>query len=129
MALSPVVWVEQLNRFLVVGYDECHEVENDQERFTARTTDKNMIWALGGRPMNRRDDPDHAADRKAINPFLRPKNVRNTFGSKYQENAEKYIQRLLDVGPENADLNRDYAAPVASQNLIHILGFKDVSVE
>ncbi len=37
--------------------------------------------------------------------------------------------RMREQGPGHADLNRHYAAPVASQNLIDLLGFKDIGAD
>jgi cytochrome P450 len=128
-AEAPVVWVPALNKYLVTTYDECHQVEMDQETFSADVSGATMTQALGARPMLRKDDPDHAADRKAINPSLRPKNIKEAWAPIFERNARHYVEMLGDIGPEAADLNRDYAAPVASQNLIDMLGLPEVAVE
>jgi len=60
---------------------------------------------------------------------LRPKSIKEVWGPVFERNAETYLENVAELGPEEADLNRDYAAPVASQNLIDLLGLKDVSVE
>ncbi|MFD1211923.1 cytochrome P450, partial [Arthrobacter sp. GCM10027362] len=128
-AQTPVAWVPALNRYLVTGYAECHAVEQDQELFSANVGGATMSRALGARPMLRKDDPEHAADRAAVNPTLRPKNIKEAWAPVFEHNARTYLEVLAGQGPDAADLNRDYAAPVAAQNLIDLLGLKDVAVE
>ncbi len=126
---APVAWVPALKKFLVTSYAGCHAVELDQEIFSANVSGATMNRALGAQPMLRKDDPDHAADRAAINPVLRPKNIKEAWAPVFERNARMYLDVLEEKGPGQADLNRDYAAPVASQNLIDLLGLKDVRVE
>lgn len=128
-AESPVAWVPQLNKFLVTNYAGCHTVEQDQEVFSANVSGATMTRAIGARPMLRKDDPEHSVDRAPVNPVLRPKSIKEVWGPVFERNAETYLEQIAEIGPEEADLNRDYAAPVASQNLIDLLGLKDVSVE
>lgn len=128
-AESPVAWVPALNKYLVTSYAGCHEVEMDQEIFSANVSGATMNRAIGAQPMLRKDDPEHAADRAAINPTLRPKNIKETWAPAFERNARRYLEVLAEKGPDEADLNRDYAAPVASQNLIDLLGLKDAQVE
>jgi cytochrome P450 len=128
-AESPVAWVPQLNKFLVTNYAGCHAVEQDQEIFSANVSGATMTRAIGAQPMLRKDDPEHSVDRAPVNPVLRPKSIKEVWGPVFERNAETYLQKVAELGPEEADLNRDYAAPVASKNLIDLLGLKDVSVE
>jgi cytochrome P450 len=128
-AESPVAWVPQLNKFLVTNYAGCHAVEQDQEVFSANVSGAAMTRAIGAQPMLRKDDPEHSVDRAPVNPVLRPKSVMEVWGPVFERNANTYLDVVADLGPGGADLNRDYAAPVASQNLIDLLGLKDVSVE
>jgi cytochrome P450 len=128
-AESPVAWVPQLNKFLVTTYAGCHSVEQDQEIFSANVSGATMTRAIGAQPMLRKDDPEHSLDRAPVNPVLRPKSIKEIWGPVFERNAESYLQKVAEIGPAEADLNRDYAAPVASQNLIDLLGLKDVSVE
>jgi cytochrome P450 len=122
--LGPVVYVPAVERFLVTTYDAVREAEQHPEVFSSYSeTNLTMVRSLGGRPMLRKDDPDHAAERGAINPTLRPRQVAETWSPRFRENVDHWIDRLIDVGPAAADLNRDFAAPVASQNLIDLLGF------
>ena len=127
-AEAPVAWVPVLNKYLVTTYAECHQVEMNQETFSANVTGATMSRALGTRPMLRKDGPEHATDRKAINPTLRPKSIRDVWAPVFGRNARRYLEVLSEIGPAAADLNRDYAVPVASQNLVDLLGLLDVAV-
>lgn len=128
---SPVAWVPALNRYLVTGYAECHAIECDQETFTADVggAGATMKRALGGHPMLRKDDPEHAIERASINPTMRPRMIASHWSEVFTRNAAEYLDELADRGPATAELNRDYASPVASQNLIDLLGLPDVSME
>src|SRR3954454_4967883 len=76
--LGPVVWVPQLNRYLATSFEACRQIEADQETFSASVTGTAalMARALGSQPMLRKDDPEHAAERRPINSTMRPKNIR-----------------------------------------------------
>lgn len=125
---SPVAWAPALNKYLVTGYHECHAVELDQTVYSAGVSGSGatMIRALGETPMLRKDDPEHAIERKAINPTLRPKAIAQVWAPIFERNAERFLGVLADSGPRNAELNRDFAAPLASQNLIDMLGLPGV---
>lgn len=128
---APVAWVPSVRRYLVTGYAECHVIESDQDTYTADVggSGATMKRALGARPMLRKDDPDHAAERATINPTLRPKMMKSHWAAVFACNAGQYLDVLAEQGPKSAELNRDYASPVASQNLIDLLGLPGVSVD
>ncbi|PXY23450.1 cytochrome [Prauserella coralliicola] len=128
---APVAWVPSLRRYLVTSSAACRAVEEDQETFSAGVSGggATMARALGATPMLRKDDPEHAQERRAINPTLRPKTLRARWAPVFEQNARTHLEVLRAHGPDAADLNRDYAAPVASQNLIDLLGLKGVAVE
>ncbi|WP_069758139.1 cytochrome P450 [Streptomyces sp. LUP47B] len=128
---SPVAWVPSLNLYLVTSSRACRAIEEDQQTYSAKLTGDGgtMARAVGARPMLSKDDPDHATERRVINPTLRPKNLRARWAPVFEHNARTHLVALREQGPDQAELNRDYAAPVASQNLIDLLGFKDVDIE
>jgi cytochrome P450 len=125
---TPVAWIPGLNKFLVTSFDGCRAVEADQSTYSANVSSGAMAKALGARPMLRKDDPEHAADRRAVNSTLRPKNLNEAWAPDFERNARYYVDVLKDRGPQSADLNTDFAAPLAAQNLIDLLGLKDVDV-
>lgn len=122
--LGPVVFAPAIDRALVTTHAAVTEAEHHPEIFSSYSeTNLTMMRAIGARPMLRKDDPEHAVERKAINPTLRPKAIKSIWSPKFEENVVKWANHLVDIGPLEADLNRDFAAPVASQNLIDLLGF------
>lgn len=123
--LGPIAWVPALGRYVVPTFDGVVAAEQAPEVFSASIPNALMLRALGGSPMLRKDDPDHAAERGAINPTRRPRSVTGTWSPFFERTVEHHLDRLAEIGPDEADLNRDYAAPVASQNLIDLLGFTD----
>lgn len=125
---SPVAWIPKLNKFLVTSFAGCHDVEQDQEIFSSNVSGSTMTRAIGAQPMLRKDDPEHAAERAPINSVLRPKTIQAAWAPVFARNAETYLDALEDKGPDAADLNTDYAAPLASQNLIDLLGLRDTDV-
>lgn len=130
--MGPVVYVPAIRRHLLTTHAAVVAAEQHPEQFSSYSErNLTMVRALGGRrPMLRKDDPEHAAERSAINPTLRPRQVTDIWSPRFRENVERYLDRLESIGPAMADLNRDFAAPVASQNLIDMLGFpEDVRVE
>lgn len=127
--LGPVVWAPTMNRYLATSFRACWAIEADQETYSAsvRGSSALMARALGAQPMLRKDDPAHSLERKAINPCMRPKNVRESWLPHFERNAETYLSAMRERGPDDADLNRDYAAPLAAHNLIDMLGLRGAS--
>ena len=127
--LGPVVRVPVMNRYLATGFEACRLIEADQETFSAGVTGSGatMARALGAPPMLRKDDPDHATERQPINPAMRPKRIREAWVPLFERNARTYLAALIERGPDEADLNHDYAAPLAAQNLIDMLGLHGAS--
>lgn len=129
--VGPVVYAPRLNRFLITTHEAVSASEQRPDIFSSSlTTNLTMVRALGAAPMLRKDDPDHATERAAINPTLRPRHVNSVWSPRFDQTVQYWLDRLAEIGPEEADLNRDFAAPVASQNLIDLIGFpSDVTVE
>ena len=103
--------------------------EQHPDLFSAHSSNNTMVRAVGGRPMLRKDDPEHGVERSAINPTLRPRAVGQGWAPRFRATVEKWLDHLAEVGPDEAELNRDFAGPVAAQNLIDLVGFPaDVDV-
>lgn len=129
--LGPVAWVPALNRYLATSYAACRAIEADQETYSASVSGSAalMARALGTQPMLRKDDPEHAVERRPINSPLRPKNIRETWVPGFRANAQMYLEQMISRGPDLADLNSDCAAPLGAKNLIDILGMKSAEPE
>ena len=116
--LGPVVHAPRVGRYFLTSHAAVTGAEQQPETFSSYSeTNLTMMRALGGRPMLRKDDPVHAQERGAVNPTLRPKQVAEVWSPRFAENVETWLDHLAGAGAD-ADLNRDFAAPVASQNLI-----------
>lgn len=126
--MGPVVHVPRIHRYLVTTPTGIRTAEQDPATFTAHQEVSTMVRALGGRPMLRKDDPAHEPERTAINPTLRPRQVANDWSPRFEQTVEEWLDRLGDRAADDVDINRDFAAPVASQNLIDLVGFRDVDV-
>lgn len=126
-ALAPIHWVPSVNRYLVIGYEACHTIELDQERFSADETDSLMKRSMG-HSMLRKDDPEHDVERKAYGGVLRPKAVKQHWTAVFERNAATYLARLREAGP-GADLVTEFAAPYAAENLRVVLGFHNADQE
>jgi cytochrome P450 len=120
-AEAPIHWVPAVNRYMVIGYDACHTIELDQERFSANETNSLMKRSMG-HSMLRKDDPEHDVERKAYGGVLRPKAIKQHWNAVFERNAATYLARLQHAGP-GADLVAEFAAPYAAENLRVVLGF------
>ena len=122
--LGPVVYVPVYRRYLITRHEAVRQAEQFPDLFSSYSeTNLTMMHALGGRPMLRKDNPEHASERDVINQTLRPRAINESWTAIFERNADAWINHLLDVGPEKADLNKDFAGPLASNNLIDLLGF------
>ncbi len=120
-----VHWVPQVGRYLITSYEAVHETELDQEIFSADEQGSLQIRAMG-HSMLRRDDPEHYIERKAWQPALRPGAVQRIWKSKFQRNAERYLEELVSKGP-GADLIWDFAAPFAAESLRELIGLHNAT--
>ncbi|KAB1648469.1 cytochrome P450 [Pseudoclavibacter endophyticus] len=127
-AAGPVVHAPAIGRYLATTHAAVVEAEQDQETFSVDVTGALMSRALGDQPMLRKPDPEHATERSSINPTLRPKPIAQHWAPMTEQTVERWLDHLDEVGPDEADLNRDYSAPIASQNLIDLVGFRGVDV-
>lgn len=127
--LGPVVFVPRISRYLLTSPSAIRAAEHDAATFTARQEVSTMVRALGGRPMLRKDDPEHAVEREAINPALRPRRIGEDWQPRFERIVDERLDRIEGLPSDQIDLNRDFAAPVASRCLIEMLGFVDVTDE
>ncbi len=122
---SPVHWVPAVNRYMVTSYAACHEIEQDEARFSADEHNSLMKRSMG-HSMLRKDNPAHQVDRDAYGSTLRPGTIKKHWNAIFEANNEKYLAELLDKGP-GADFVWDYAAPYTGENLRQIMGFHNAT--
>lgn len=120
-----VHWVPAVGRYLVTSYAATHETELDQELYSANEERSLQIRAMG-HSMLRRDDPEHAIERRAWQPALRPGTVKNVWTRIFEQNAERYLDEFIAKGP-GADLVWDFAAPYAGENLRELIGLHNAT--
>ena len=125
----PVAWVPAVKKVLITRFEDCTAAERNPDVFSSQMATAPMMTGMAGRPMIRKDGAEHAAERKAVSGALRPRTVNARWTETFRANTHKYLSRLAEIGPDEAELNRDFSAPVASQNLMDLIGFKGVSVE
>lgn len=130
-AEAPVAWVPAVRKVLVTSFAGCLFGEQHPEIFSSHIEKAAMIRAMGARPMIRKDDPDHAKERRMVNPTLRPKAIAEHWGDVFRRNTQTALDRLEGIAEVGggADLNSDFARPLAAQNLIDLIGFRDVDVD
>lgn len=121
---APVAYAPVYRRYLVTSFRDCFDIEMDQETFSAHedAATSTMIRSMG-RPMLRKDDPEHKVDRDALSPALRPRVVKNTWNQVFARHAERHLQRLREEGP-GVDLVHHFAVPYAADNLSALLGLR-----
>lgn len=123
-AEAPVAFVPATGHCVISRFDDCRKVELDQQNFTAVEAIPMMDRAVGV-SMLRRDDPDHGAPRKAVNRAVRIKQVQDMWRPVFAENTRRWLDHLEARGP-GADLNADFAAPLAATNLQALVGLSNV---
>ncbi|WP_313811845.1 cytochrome P450 [Glutamicibacter sp.] len=118
---SPVHWVPDVNRYMVTSYSACHEIEQDEARFSADERNSLMKRSMG-HSMLRKDNPEHQVDRDSYGATLRPATIKKHWNEIFAANHRKYLDQLIARGP-GADFVWDYAAPYTAENLRLICGF------
>lgn len=131
-AESPVAWLPFMSTFLASTYETCRAVLMHPETFSQALDTPGaatMRRVVGRSTMLDVDDPQHATERTPVNPGLRPKAMKEHWASMFTANARCYLDAVAESGPDSADLNKIFAAPLAAKNLMDILGIRnDVEV-
>ncbi|MCC2033181.1 cytochrome P450 [Microbacterium allomyrinae] len=123
---TPVAYVPAAERYFATRYEDCRFIESDPTIFTSTVPDpRDLMPRAIGHTMLRKDDPEHAADRAAINPALRPRIVADVWKPMFERNTRTRLDRLIEAGP-GADLDAEFSAPLAADNLIAMLGLVGV---
>lgn len=123
---APVAWVPAAGRFLVTRYEDIVFLERNPEIFSANERGS-LMTRIMGHTLLRKDGPEHLRERKAAEPALRPRMVKEQWLPLFQHNADRLLDELHGKG--KADLFHDFAGPLAAINLAQVLGFRDVSAD
>lgn len=121
---APVAWVPVANRYLVTRYADVVWLEQHPEIFQA-AEDGSLVTRVMGHTMLRKDGDEHLRDRRAAEPPLRPRMVKEHWRPVFEANADALLRTFERKG--QADVFADFAGPLAARNLAAVLGLRDVS--
>jgi cytochrome P450 len=125
---APLAYVPFLDMYVAATYEDCRLIEADTDVFSANRVTPTRR-ALGRSSLIDTDDPEHAAMRRPVNPGLRPKAIKARWTEVFEANTRHYLDLLADAGPDHADLNDQVASPLATKNLMDLLGIRGVEVD
>ncbi|TQS45123.1 cytochrome P450 [Cryptosporangium phraense] len=123
-ATQPVAWVPAANRYLVTRHADIAYLEKHPDIFSAAESPSLMTRVMG-HTMLRKDGAEHLRERKAAEPAVRPRIVKQRWTPVFQRIADELIDGFLERG--EADLFTDYAAPLAARSLAAVLGLAEVA--
>jgi cytochrome P450 len=121
--LGPVVRVEAANIMMVTRFDDIMAIERDPATFSS-VNPLSLLNTVIGPNLMRKDGEDHASERAAMDPSLRPGVVKRCWAEPMRTIADDVISRIEHQG--KAELFQELAAPIAARALGEILGFDDV---
>ncbi|MBZ9708601.1 cytochrome P450 [Mesorhizobium sp. ESP7-2] len=121
--LGPVVKVEAANIMMVTRFDDIMAIERDPETFSS-VNPQSLLNTVIGPNLMRKDGEDHARERAAIDPSLRPGVVKRCWAEPMQAICTDVISQIEHKG--EAELFEDLAAPIAARALCDILGIEGV---
>jgi cytochrome P450 len=119
----PVAWMPAANRYLVTRYADIAYLEQHPEIFSA-AEQHSLMNRVMGQTMLRKDGAGHLRERKAAEPALRPRVVKQHWTPVFQQLADKLIDGFHERG--RADLFTEFAGPMAALSLAAVLGLRDV---
>ncbi|OIQ37554.1 MAG: cytochrome [Roseobacter sp. MedPE-SW] len=125
-AQAPVVYVPQLQAFLLTRRDDIFREEKKVEIFSSEQPEGLMVQLMGENMM-RRDGEAHKSERRAIFPTISPKTVRDHWMTEFRNLTQKVLAELLPKG--GCDLVRDYAMVVSGEALRRITGLTNLTAQ
>jgi cytochrome P450/ferredoxin len=118
---ASVHWFPALERYFVIGYEACRQVETDPQTFLSDDPGSLQRRAMG-HSMIRKDGAAHAAERKSFGNVLKPRAIAQTWDRVFAETTRQAIENFKALGP-GADFHTQFAAPLAGENLRRVIGF------
>lgn len=79
-----------------------------------------------GHSMIRKDGAEHAVERRNFGNVLKPREIVRTWRAVFAETTRAAVARYRDLGP-GADFHREFAAPLAGENLRRVIGFTNAT--
>lgn len=123
-ALAPVVYVPQLQAFLLTRRDDIFREEKKVEIFSSEQPEGLMVQLMGENMM-RKDGEAHMNERRAIFPTVSPKTVRDHWMAEFRKLTQNILAELRPKG--GCDLVRDYAMVVSGEALRRITGLTNLT--
>jgi cytochrome P450 len=121
--MGSVVRVTAANIALVTRFDDIVEIERDPETYSS-VNPASLVNKVMGHTLMRKDGADHADERKAMEPALRPGTATRCWAPKFEAICDELIEAIRPDG--EADLFDAFAAPMAARGLDALLGFGGV---
>ncbi|MEP2716874.1 cytochrome P450 [Pseudophaeobacter sp.] len=123
-ALAPVVFVPQLQAYLITSRDDIFREEKKVEVFSSVQPD-GLMTKLMGQNMMRKDGDAHQSERRAIFPTVSPKTVRDHWLAAFRALTTEILAGLVSRG--SCDLVQDYATLVSGEALKRITGLTNMT--
>jgi cytochrome P450 len=121
---AAVVYVPQLQAYLITRRDDIFCEEKRVEVFSSEQPDGLMVQLMGENMM-RKDGDAHMQERRAIFPTVSPKTVRDHWLAQFQALTQDVLEQLVPKG--GCDLVRDYAMVVSGEALKRITGLTNLT--
>lgn len=115
----PVAWVPVLNGWLVTRYDLATAVMRDASTFTVDHPSFSTAQVVG-QSMLSRDGAEHQRHRIPFDAPFRRRAVHDRFAPSVTKEITTLIAGFQAIG--QAELCRDFAAPIAVQTMVDVLG-------
>lgn len=125
---EPVVWIEELQAWLITRRDLAVQAMRDPESFTVDDP-RFSTAAVLGKSMLSLDGDEHARHRRAFAEHFRPAALRERIASQIEADARLLVAGLVERrdGPLGiADLRTAIAGPLAVRTITSFLGLIDV---
>ncbi len=123
-ARAPVVYVPQLQAYLITRRDDIFREEKLTRVFSSEQPE-GLMTQLMGQNMMRQDGAPHLAERRAIFPTVSPKTVRDHWLAQFQTLTAEILAELAPTG--RCDLVRDYAMAVSAEALKRVTGLTNLA--
>ncbi|MGW0845501.1 cytochrome P450 [Streptomyces sp. NPDC002787] len=120
---DPVAWVPEAGRHLVTRHADITHIERNPEIFLSAENPSLMTRSIG-ETLLRQDGAAHQRLRRAAEPPLRPRVVKEHWLPVFRRNTEDLLVGLAGRG--SGDLVAEFAGPLAARNLAALLGLRGV---
>lgn len=121
---APVVYVPQLQAYLITRRDDIFCEEKKVDVFSSEQPDGLMVQLMGENMM-RKDGDAHMRERRAVFPTVSPKTVRDHWLGQFRALTQDVLLALEPQG--GCDLVRDYAMLISGEALRRITGLTNLS--